>query len=108
MALHWWLYTGEQWELDCHDGQMAAENESEGKHMEVYCGHNWKLCGFPVLSASGSQGHEVTVFACDHHSDPSLSHVTPSLGFTEVSSQIATGEQRSAGEVLMFHLPRGE
>lgn len=33
-------------------------------------------------------------------------HITPSLQFTEVSSQIAAGEQRSVGEAL--RLPRGE
>lgn len=55
--------------------------------------------GFPALSASGNHGQEVTVFSCACHSAPSLCHVTPSLRFTEVSSQIATGERRPAGEV---------
>lgn len=93
---------GERWAADSRDAQdpcshMAADSESEGKLMEVYCGNTWKLGQFPALSASGSQGHEVTVFSCACHSAPSL-----------ISSQIATGEQRSAGEALMFYLPGGE
>lgn len=65
--------------------------------------------GFPALSASGNHGQEVTVFSCACHSASSLCHITPSLRFTEVSSQIATGERRPAGEVprcCTFHKGR--